>query len=80
MSKHGNDVMGSEFAAMLPNSTDAFDVSYHDGLNYTEFYDTVFAARNDGPSYPYSFGSYQIFQANKETSIYQIVCFLNVTS
>lgn len=41
-----DDVLGEEFAAMLPNATEAFDVTFIDGLNYTQFYDTVFEARN----------------------------------
>lgn len=58
MTGDGNDVMGSELYAMLPNATDAFEVSYHDNLNYTEFYDAVFAARQDGDPFPYRYGSY----------------------
>ena len=57
----GDDFTGREFAAMLPNSTDAFDVTYKDGLNYTSFYEEVYAARNEGDAFPYSFGSYQIY-------------------
>eukprot|EP00353_Schmidingerella_taraikaensis_P008980 CAMPEP_0185592194 /NCGR_PEP_ID=MMETSP0434-20130131/67115_1 /TAXON_ID=626734 ORGANISM="Favella taraikaensis, Strain Fe Narragansett Bay" /NCGR_SAMPLE_ID=MMETSP0434 /ASSEMBLY_ACC=CAM_ASM_000379 /LENGTH=57 /DNA_ID=CAMNT_0028217807 /DNA_START=80 /DNA_END=249 /DNA_ORIENTATION=+ len=57
MTGDGYDVMGSEFAKALPNATDAFDVTFLDGLNYTQFYDSVYKARNDGPAYPYSFGS-----------------------
>ena len=38
MTGDGNDVMGSELFAMLPNSTEAFEVKYVDNLNYTEFY------------------------------------------
>jgi len=35
MTDDGTDVMGSEFFAMLPNATDAFEVTYKDDLNYT---------------------------------------------
>ena len=38
MTNDGNDVMGSELFAMLPNSTEAFEVKYVDDMNYTEFY------------------------------------------
>ena len=76
----GFDVSGSELYAMLPNSTDFFDVEYIEAANYTDFYDQVFEARNALPLYPYRYGSYQIFQANKKTNIYQIVSYLNVTS
>jgi len=58
MTNDGNDVMGSELFAMLPNSTEAFEVKYVDDLNYTEFYNQVYEARNDLPLYPYRYGSY----------------------
>lgn len=43
---------------MLPNATDAFDVTFINGLNYTSFYDAVYEARKDEPAFPYSFGSF----------------------
>jgi hypothetical protein len=70
MTDDGMDIMGSEIAAMLPNSTEAFEVSYKDDLNYTEFYEAVYAARNDGPAYPYRYGSYQIYKASKSMHLY----------
>ena len=73
MTGDGNDIMGSDLFAMLPNATDAFEVTYKDNLNYTEFYDAVYAARNDGPPFPYRFGSYQVFKANKAENNYQFV-------
>jgi hypothetical protein len=65
---------------MLPNATSAFDVTYVDISSYTDFYDAVYEARNVGPDYPYRYGSYQIFQANTGTNLYNIVSYLNVTS
>jgi hypothetical protein len=65
---------------MLPNATSAFDVTYVDIESYTDFYDAVYEARNVGPDYPYRYGSYQIFQANTGTNLYNIVNYLNVTS
>ena len=53
-----DEVMGEEFAAMLPNATEAFDVTMIDGLNYTQFYEAVFEARNYQDPTPYSFGSF----------------------
>jgi len=32
------DITGSELFAMLPNSTDAFEVEYITADNYTDFY------------------------------------------
>ena len=75
-----DNVSGAELFAMLPNSTDAFEVTYVDDKNYTEFYHAVYEARNEAPLYPYRYGSYQIFTANRATNLYQIVNFLNVTS
>lgn len=40
----------------------------------------MYEARNDGDSYPYRYGSYQIFRANTASNIYQVTNFLNVTS
>ena len=51
-------ITGTEFASMLPNATDAFDVTFINGLNYTSFYDAVYEARKDEPAFPYSFGSF----------------------
>jgi len=65
---------------MLPNSTDAFEVTYKNDLNYIEFYDEVYKARQDGDTYPYRYGSYQIFKANKKENLYQVVNYLNMTS
>ena len=80
MTNDGFDVTGEELFAALPNSTEAFEVKYVDGLNYTEFYDAVYEARNDAPLFPYRYGSYQIYQANKKSHVYQIINYLNVTS
>lgn len=44
---NGGDVSGAELYAMLPNSTDAFDVTYVNAANYTDFYNMVYEARND---------------------------------
>ena len=66
----GKDLLGHEIAAMLPNRTEAFEVSYKDNLNYSEFFEAVFEARNDGPAFPYRFGSYQIYKADKINHLY----------
>lgn len=58
MTGDGYDVTGSELVAMFPNSTEAFEAEYVGDLNYTEFYDAVYAARNTGPLYPYRYGSF----------------------
>jgi len=81
MTNNGGDVMGEELFAMLPNSTSAFEVTYIDAqLNYTEFYDQVYEARNDAPLFPYRYGSYNIYQANRITNQYNIINYMNVTS
>ena len=64
------DVSGKELYAMLPNSTEAFDVTYVNATDYTEFYNMVYEARNDIPHFPYRYGSYNIYQANKITNQY----------
>ena len=80
MTGDGFDVTGAELYAALPNVTEAFDVTYIDAANYTDFYEQVYEARNDLPLYPYRYGSYQIYHANKKSNMYQIVNYLNVTS
>ena len=68
MTNNGGDVSGAELFAMLPNSTDAFEVTWTDAANYTDFYNKVYEARNDVPYFPYRYGSYNIYQANKITN------------
>ena len=80
MTNDGGDVSGAELYDMLPNSTEAFDVTYVNATNYTEFYNMVYEARNDAPCFPYRYGSYNIYQANKITNQYSIINYINVTS
>lgn len=70
MANDGFDVSGEELFAALPNSTTAFEATYTDNLTYTDFYNAVYEARNDLPLFPYRYGSYQIFQANKANNQY----------
>ena len=48
--------------------------------SYTEFYDEVYEARNEGDPFPYRYGSYNIYEANRVTNTYQVVNYLNITS
>lgn len=80
MTGDGSDIMGSQFAAMLPNATEAFEVTLVPNITYNDFYDSVFAARKELPLYPYRYGSYQFYKANNVTNMYQVVNYLNVTS
>ena len=80
MTGNGADVTGAELFAMLPNSTDAFEVTYVNAANYTDFYNMVYEARNDVPYFPYRYGSYNIYQANKITNQYNFINYINVTS
>ena len=80
MTGNGGDVMPSELFAALPNSTDAFEVTYVNAANYTDFYNMVYEARNDLPYFPYRYGSYNIYQANKITNQYSFINYINVTS
>ena len=70
MANDGFDVSGEELFAALPNSTTAFEATCTDNLTYTDFYNAVYEARNDLPLFPYRYGSYQIFQANKANNQY----------
>lgn len=72
----GEDVSSSEFIANLPNSTEAFSVKVLDNEDYPEFldfYDKVYDYRDekeDGDPFPYTYGSFQLFQANREAHLY----------
>ena len=54
----GEDFTGSELYAMLPNSTEAFNVKYIEVADYHDFYDQVYQFRSEDPIYPYKYGSY----------------------
>ena len=80
MTGDGGDMMSSELFNALPNVTDAFEVTYVKNITYEEFYDAVYEHRLDGDPYPYRYGSYQVFRANRIANLYQIGVFINVTS
>ena len=40
----------------------------------------MYEHRLDGDPYPYRYGSYQVFRANRIANLYQIGVFINVTS
>ena len=82
MTGDGFDVSGSELAAALPNATTAFDVKFINDteMNYTEYFNTVYEYRHELPLFPYRYGSYQIFNANKKANLYNIINYLNCTS
>lgn len=78
------DVTMAEFTANLPNVTSAFDITVVPNTDYEtfeDFYNMVYDSRNSRPDpYPYSYGSYQLFHADKGNHMYQFNTFLNVTS
>ena len=65
---------------MLPNVTEAFEVEYITADNYTDFFDQVYEYRNNGTVFPYRYGSYQLFKADKKNHFYQMIAYLNTTS
>lgn len=76
-----NDATGLEIAQAFPNFTDAFEVTkYTENMTYMDFYDEVYAARNEGPNYPYKYGSFNIYTAQKDANNYQAIMYLNITS
>ena len=60
------DFSGEQIFANFPNSTEAFEVQWHDEEDslergyeaYVAFYDTVFENRNSLPLFPYRYGSF----------------------
>ena len=80
-----DDITSEELAARLPNATKAFEVEYidseYDHANgYQDFYNAVFDAQFKEPLYPYRYGSYQIYQANRKNNTYTFTSFINITS
>ena len=76
-----DDIPAATIISNFPNSTDAFEVTYYDDFSdFNDFYYKAFDVRNDKPLYPYRYGSYQIYQANKKNHTYSITNFLNITS
>ena len=66
-----NDATGLEIAQAFPNYTDAFEVTkFTKNMSYMDFYDEVFAARNEGDNYPYRYGSFNIYTAQKDLNDY----------
>ena len=76
-----DDITSEELFARLPNATQAFEVEYYDDFSdFNEFYDKVFDQQYKAPIYPYRYGSYQIYQANRKNHTYAFTTFLNITS
>ena len=76
----GFDVPSADIFANWPNATQ-FEVDYvTEDMNYTEFYNAVFEARNNEPMYPYRYGSFQVYHANKNDQTWAVINYLNVTS
>jgi hypothetical protein len=78
-----NQFRPSEFASNLPDGTDYWDVTYYQPTDQTklfDFYNKVFEERTVGSPKPYRFGSYEIYQADKDNHIYQVNSYLNLTS
>ena len=75
-----DDLHPEDIAARFPNATSAFEFDYYDAPSYLDFYNQVFEEQFVKPLYPYRYGSYQIYQANKANHTYSITNFLNITS
>ena len=81
MTGDGNDVMGRDIASMLPNATTAFEFEVNSAnLTYIDFYSAVYEARTQGDPFPYRYGSFQFYRANKAQNLYEAIQYLNVTS
>ena len=39
-------------------------------MSYIDFYDEVYAARNEGANYPYRYSSFNIYTAQKDLNDY----------
>ena len=53
--------------ANMPNSTNAFEANYYDDFeSYLDFYNEVYDHRNDAPLYPYRYGAFQVYKADRD--------------
>ena len=68
-------------AARFPNATSAFETKWYDDYSdWMDFYHKVYNEQYEKPLYPYRYGAYQIYQANKKNHTYSITNFINITS
>jgi len=57
-----NQVTPATLFANLPGSGSAFEVTYNStASNFSQFYNSVYDARNIAPTTPYRYGSYQVY-------------------
>lgn len=77
-----DDIPAETIAGNFPNATaGAFEIDWYDDFSdYLDFYTKAYEVRNDKPLYPYRYGAYQIYQANKKNHTYSVTNFLNITS
>ena len=64
----------------VTSSEEPFVMKTTKTTDYFDFYNEVYEMRNEAPLFPYRYGSYNVFQANKEDQQYQVNTYLNVTS
>ena len=64
----------------MTRSSPAFRPEFVNAQNYTDFFTKVYEFRDSVPLYPYSYGSFELFQANRENHQIQVNTFLNITS
>ena len=69
--------------AGFPNSTGtnpAMEAKFIEVDSFLDFYNSTYEYRNVAPLFPYRYGSFQIFEANKVTNQLTVNAFLNITS
>ena len=80
-----SDVTPSVLAENLPMYDDAFDIHYSDAnVNQTSFLEFSKAVydfgTDDVKQEPYHYGSYEIYEADKEKQKYKFINYINLTS
>ena len=81
----GSDLKTKDLVENLPKYEEAYDVYYtNETFNQTTFSNYSQAvydfAMENVTSEPYSYGSYEIFQANRENQTYKFINYVNLTS
>ena len=77
-----DDISPHDLAEKLPDYPNYWTIEYNKEteLTYQKFYEEVNATQLEGDPQPYRFGTYQIYQADRDLNRFQVNVFVNATS
>jgi hypothetical protein len=61
-----NEITPQDLFAGLPEDSTTFIPTYISASNFNDFYSDIYDSRNEGPSEPYRYGSYEIYKATTQ--------------